>query len=394
MNVPKPFVERGATVPESFSARVLDGLNDGFLERIASSSSNVFQSDALLRAIENHVLAGSQRLVLVGVTDSAGNAVALFPFVRRRKFGIAILEAVDFGLVDYFAPTYFRADPLTAQDTHRLWQAVLKAAPAAHAVTFKKLPRLLHHKPHALSGADFLKPMGASATTLYLRDAAGLPTKALDEASLSRKMRKTGKVLERLGPLTFSQAATQAEVDSYIDTLVAFRTARFSELGRHDALLDPHVVAFYRALADLRADKPVGRVFVLRAGDQIVAVSYGFSYGRVFTLIAPAIAPSKDVHAGSPGLVIMFKVVEWCRQHEFDVFDLSVGSLSYKSRFEAETTELFEHQQALTPLGLIVVAEAALRRRVRHMALKHPQLRPTLEKFGQKRWRREHHANA
>ena len=58
---------------------------------------------------------------------------------------------------------------------------------------------------------------------------------------------------------------------------------------------------------------------------------------------------------------------------------------------DAETVALFEHQQALSPLGLPVVAEAALRRRVRHLSLKYPELRVTLEKLGRvgRRTRRE-----
>ncbi len=392
MNVAEPS-DRRSTVPESFSARVLDGLDDGFLAKTFSNASNVFQSDALLREIKEHVLTGSQRFVLVGVTDSAGNAVALFPFVWRRKFGIAILEAVDFGLVDYFAPSYFRDAPLTAQDTKKLWSAVLKAAPTAHAVTFKKLPRLLHHKLHALSGADFLKPMGADATTVYMCSPDRPPVDP-DMMSLAKEVRRKSKKLEKLGGLTFSEATTNAEVEVAMATLVEFRTARFAELGRHDAMIDPRVVAFYRAMADRQAGPPAGRLFTLRAGGRPVAVIYAFFQGDVFTLIAPAISPCKETQAGSPGLVALFKSLQWCREQGFAVFDLSVGSLSYKSRFEAETTDLFEHQQALTPFGLIIVAEAALRRRVRHLSLKHPQLRLTLEKIGQMRWRREQNANA
>ena len=308
-----------------------------------TDASNVFQSDALLRGIETHILTGSQQLVLVGVTDAAGNPVALFPFVRRRKFGIAILEAVDFGLVDYFAPAYFRDAPLTAQDTQKLWQAVLKAAPHAHAVTFKKLPRLLHHGLHALSGADFLKEMGADATTLYITR----PPLDPKTMSLAKEIRRKSKKLEKFGSLAFVEAATNVDVDAAMATLVEFRTARFAELGRRDAMLDPRVVSFYRALADRESGEPAGRLFTLRAGEYSVAVIYAFVQGDVFTLIAPAITTCKETQAGSPGLVALFKSLEWCSEKGFGVFDLSVGSLSYKSRFEAETTDLFEYQQAL-----------------------------------------------
>ena len=326
------------------------------------------------------MLAGSDRLALVGVAGATGDPVAVFPFVERRKFGVPILEAVDFDIVDYFAPAYLGDAPLCAEDTAEIWKTVVKAVPGIHAVTFKKLPRQLHGVPHALSGAGFLKAMGADATTLYLRP-AGRPPVNPEKMSLAREVRRKSRKLEKFGALSFGEARTNAEVDAAMAALVDFRRARFAELGRQDAMLDPRIVAFYRDMADRSAGDPKGLLFTLRVGARTIAVTYGFVHGDVFTLIAAAITPCKETQADSPGLVALFKTLQWCREHSFAVFDLSVGSLTYKSRFRAETIELFEYQQALSPLGLPVVAEAALRRRVRHLALKYPQLRRLLEKL-------------
>ncbi len=274
-----------------------------------------------------------------------------------------------------------RETALSATETTQLWRSAVAAVPGVHAVTFKKLPRLLHGHPHALSAADFLKPMGASATTLFLRDAEGAPAGSMDPPSVERKLKKVGKVLQKFGPLTFEEAQTTDAANHYLDVLVCFRTARFKNLGRYDALLDPNVVDFYRSLADLGREGAPGRLFALRAGEEIVAVTYGFAYRDTFTLIAPAITPKAQYQAGSPGLVAMFKTLRWCQAQGFRVFDLSVGSLSYKSRFEADAIDLYEHQAALSPLGLPVVLEGWLRRTVRHLALRHPKLRTTLEKL-------------
>ena len=367
--------------PETFSARLLDGLDDPRLAAASDETRNVFQSKAFLAAIGRHIVDEGSRLVLVEATDSAGQLVAVFPFVKRRRLGIPVIEGLDFGVTDFFAPTCLRDAPLSAEETRRLWQAVIGAVPGVHAVTFMKMPRLLHGRLHALSGADFVLPMHATATTLFMRDEQGAPTVRPDKMSLAREVRRKSKKLEQIGPLSFAEATSKAETDAAMETLVAFRTARFSELGRDDALLDPDVVAFYRSLADRDQEDPPGRLFVLRAGDEVAAVIYGFVFGDAFTLIAPAITPSRLLQVGSPGLVILFKALEWSVARNFRVFDLSVGSLSYKSRFEAETVELFEYQRSLSPLGLPVVAEFRLRRWLRRLALSHPQLRTTLERL-------------
>jgi len=368
-----------------FEAWLLDGPGDPFFQAVEATGRNVFLSRAFLEAVEKHLLTGSERLALVGVRDGAGNPVAIFPFVKRKRFGVPYLEGIDFGLADYFAPVCLRETALTPEETTAVWRKVVKAVPGIHAVTFKKLPRQLHGAFHALSAADFLKAMGADATTLFTHGNAGPPT------VVPKKMLKK---FEQIGAITFREAHTNAEVDAAMEKLLAFRTARFSELGRRDALLDPHVVGFYRELADRGHENPAGRLFTLQAGEHIVAVIYCFAYRDVFTVIAPAMTTNKEMQAGSPGLVALFKALEWCKSHDFQVFDLSVGSLSYKSRFGAETFDLFEHQQALTLLGLPIVAEAALRRKLRHLALKHPEVRYRLEAFASKWNGKKEGANA
>jgi CelD/BcsL family acetyltransferase involved in cellulose biosynthesis len=388
MNVSKSINDSindsGRPVPP-FTARLLEGPQDP-LFAAAGSGRNVFISRAFLAGIERHILGPGERLMPIGVFDGAGQPVALFPFVRRRHLGLPIIEAVDFGIVDYFAPACLGAGELTTEETAQVWRAAVKAVPGVHDVAFKKMPRRMHGRAHALTHAGFVKPMGTHATTIFLRDTDGRSTGTMDLASIARKLKKTAKVLQKLGPLTFEEARDSMDVDDWLDKLVCFRTARFEQLARYDALLDPHVVAFYRDLAHENgahenSEDPVARVFALRCGEEIVAVTYGFAFSGIFTLIAPTITPKPAFQTGSPGLVAMFKTLEWCQKKEFDVFDLSVGSLSYKSRFDADSIELFECQQALTPLGLPVVLEGWLRRRVRHLAVTYPGLRTSLERL-------------
>ncbi|MBX3584140.1 MAG: GNAT family N-acetyltransferase [Rhizobiaceae bacterium] len=364
----------------SFSARVLKGVRDPFFRQAERSNSNVFLSARFVAAVEHHLLENNGALALVGVADETDAPVALFPFVKRRKFGMQVVEGLDFDITDYFAPALLRKSALTPSETMQVWQAAVKAVPGAHAVLFKKMPRLLHGQPHALTNAGFVKSMSASAASLSMRKADGSLIN-LDKVSVAREVRRKSKKFEQFGAVSLLEAETNEEVDLAMARLVSFRKSRFAELGRRDAMLDPRVVSFYRSLADRNQDNPTGHLLTLKAGDQVVAVVYGFSCGDVFTLIAPAITPSRQLQSGSPGLAVLYRTLLWCAEKGFSVFDLSVGSLFYKSRFDAQETELYEHHQALSPLGLPVVWEAALRLRVRQYARNNPALRERLERL-------------
>jgi CelD/BcsL family acetyltransferase involved in cellulose biosynthesis len=373
-------MKRSSQRPAEFEARVLSGIDDPFFMLAESLRRSAFQTRQFVDAIARHVVDRASTLIIVGVTDAQSAPVALVTFVSRRRFGLPVIEALDFGLSDYFAPILLGPAPLTSAQSDLLWRAVLRVLPGAHAVAFKKLPRLIYGASHALSGASFLKPMGACATTLRLQGTDRNEAFSLDRMSVARDVRRKTRKLEQIGKLSLTEAKTQSEVDSFLDALVTFRRPRFAELGRSDALLDDRVVAFYRDLASPGDGPAIGRLFALRVGAEVVAVLYGFCLDGVFTLIAISISADKGLQAGSPGLVALYKTLEWCVGQGYQVFDLSVGSMHYKTRFDAEEVELFEYQRALTPLGWIIVAEAALRRRVRHLVLKAPHLRRHFER--------------
>jgi CelD/BcsL family acetyltransferase involved in cellulose biosynthesis len=343
-------------------------------------------SRPFLKAVEANLLHGDERLVLVGATSPHGLPAAVFPFVRRRRLGATVIEGLDFGIADYFAPCLAPDVRLEPGQAKLLWADVLRVLPQADAVTFKKMPRLLYGAPHALSDADFVLPMAACATTLALRRADDDAEKN-EPVSLAREVRRKSKKLEKFGPVAFAQASGPEEIDAALAALIGFRRARFAEMRRRDVLMYDEIVAFYRELALGRDGHPVGRIFTLRAGEKLVAIVYGMAWQDVFTLIIPAMSPDHEAQAGSPGLVALFRALEWCRKEGYRFFDLSVGSLHYKTRFEADTVELYEYQKALTMRGRIVVADAALRRKGRHAAIKWPWIRDLADSLGRLRMR-------
>jgi CelD/BcsL family acetyltransferase involved in cellulose biosynthesis len=350
----------------------LPGLDHPFLERLAPVGA--FQSHAFFAAIDQALCSGGRReLILIGVEDGEGNAVALFPFIRRRSLGATILEGLDLQVTDYFAP------PATGHILgSELWKAVLAALPRADAITFKKLPLKLHGREHALTDAPFLRPMGAAAYTARLHDASGRRVRGAD-LPVARDVRRKLRKLEAMGEVSFEEATSPDDVTDAIDRLVEFRTTRFEGMGRRDILTMEEYRDFYRLLAS--GPDPIGRLFSLKVGGDAVAVIYALVDGDTVTLVIPSISSDPRWHVASPGLIALHMLYEWAVSHDYATFDFSVGSAAYKMRFNTEKIDLYEYQQALTPLGLPVVANAALRRLLRRASADHPALHAVLRRL-------------
>lgn len=333
-----------AATPAGFHAQRLSGLDDPFVRSFAGAAGTVFSTRAFLAALFGSIgVAAGAEPVLIGVADSDGRPVALFPFSLRRAGGLRRLEGMGLGVSDYYTPALADGVELDAAATAALWRAVRAALPPSDLLRLINVPPELYGERHALSNARFLAPMGHGATVLPLE---GL---ALGELSVSRDVRRKHKKLAALGEVRFFEASSEDEVEELMAALVRFRRDRFARMGRRDRLEDPGVAAFYRRLASERQ----ARVYGLSVGGEVVAVVYGLAHRGVFTLLVPTMSAEERFQAGSPGLVSLYYAIEAAIAAGDRVFDFSVGELFYKTRFAARKVELFERIEARSLLGLL-----------------------------------------
>ena len=333
-----------AATPAGFHAQRLSGLDDPFVRSFAGAAGTAFSTRAFLAALFGSIgVAAGAEPVLIGVADSDGRPVALFPFSLTRAGGLRRLEGMGLGVSDYYTPALADGVELDAAATAALWRAVRAALPPSDLLRLINVPPELYGERHALSNAGFLAPMGHDATVLPLE---GL---ALGELSVSRDVRRKHKKLAALGEVRFFEASSEDEVEELMAALVRFRRDRFAQMGRRDRLEDPGVAAFYRRLAS----EQQARVYGLSVGGEVVAVVYGLAHRGVFTLLVPTMSAEERFQAGSPGLVSLYYAIEAAIAAGDRVFDFSVGELFYKTRFAARKVELFERIEARSLLGLL-----------------------------------------
>ena len=355
-----------------FVARRLSGLDDPILAHLDEAATSVFETRTFLASLFATIgTAARADLIVIAVADEAGEPLAVFPFSLRREHGLRVIEGMGLGVSDYYVPVSLTGRQVDAAGATTMWRSVIAALPPADIVRLRNVPLVPFGSSHVLSKAPFLKPMGHASTTLRLRDAAGAVVVAPDQMSVARDVRRKERKLAAIGPLSFIEATTGEEVDALLAAMVRFRRARFEILDRADKLTEPAVEDFYRALA-VASDKPPARLFGLRVGDEVVAVVYGFSHDGVFTIIIPTMSADDRWQAGSPGLVALHKAIEHCIAAGYRIFDFSIGALQYKTRFGADTIDLFELQQAMSLRGIPTVMLARLRSRFRTFLKQHP----------------------
>jgi CelD/BcsL family acetyltransferase involved in cellulose biosynthesis len=365
-----------AGAPARFTAARLAGLDDPVVARAAPWAVSPFHSLPFLRAMaETLCAAKGVELVLIAICDGESAPRALFPFTLMREGGRRVIEGLGLGVADYYIPLTAPGFAPDAAETARLWRAVRGALPRADVLRLRNVPRLPLGAPHALSNADFLTPMGHTSTTIIARNEAGEAIYDIRKLSANRALRMALRRAERrFGPVTFAAAESRAEIEAWLELMIAQRLQRFASLNRPDILRDPAYVAFYRELALPAEGEPLARLYSLKAGDDIVAVIEGLAFAGTYTPLVSSISPDPKYNRLSPGFTAAYFAVDDNLQRGCRAYDMSVGELPYKARFQGQTAELFERREALSPAGLPAVWAGRLRTRARLLRRAHPGL--------------------
>jgi CelD/BcsL family acetyltransferase involved in cellulose biosynthesis len=371
-----PSSGHGAVVATRFVATRLLDLDDPFVGVAAGWAMSPFHSRGFLKAMfETLGAAKGAEMVLIGVANGTGAPTALFPFTLQREGALRVVEGLGLGVADYYVPLTAPGPTLTSDEAKKMWRTVLSALPAADVLRLRNVPKQAVGLSHALTEAPFLRPMGHNATTVVFKNAAGQPIYDIKALSLNRPLRKWVRRLEsEFGKVSFAAGETPAEIDALLEAMVSYRRDRFASLGRNDLLADPAAVAFYRRLALPDTGPPLARVYGLRAGDEIVGVIYGMANGDVFTSLISSMSPDARYRRSSLGIMAMYFAIADCLTRGDRAYDLSIGELSYKSRFDGELVELFEYRKALSPRGVLPALAGRFRTRVRVFLRSHPGL--------------------
>ncbi len=254
----------------------------------------VFQSFDWLAIWQRHIGArnGVQPAIVVG-RDGAGAILFLLPLSVCAAGWVRELTWLGSELCDYnaplLAPTFsMRIDRASFL---ALWQDItrsLRAHPRLRydVIAFAKMPEAVgaQQNPMCYLGGT-INPSGAYLTHLTGEWDAFYTAKR--SSATRRRDRTKRKKLSEYGEIKFINPASDDEILSSLDTLMAQKARSFARMGVGNLFAKPGHTDFYRALATDPATRPVVHVSRLDVGAAAAAVNLALIYrDRYYHLLA------------------------------------------------------------------------------------------------------------
>ncbi|HVG53298.1 MAG TPA: GNAT family N-acetyltransferase [Vicinamibacterales bacterium] len=185
-------------------------------------------------------------------------------------------------------------------------------------------------------------------------------------ASHRANVRRRLRALERLGA-RFERITDHGERQQMLDLLATFHSKRYADRGGSTAFGLASVRAFHEEATRLALERGWLRMYVLRIGESVAAVMYGFIYQGRFYFYQHGYDADQAAH--SVGLALMALSIRAAIDEGATEFDMLWGTEAYKALWARDSRSLQRADLFPVRLGGTVQRHAVeARRGVAHLA--------------------------
>jgi CelD/BcsL family acetyltransferase involved in cellulose biosynthesis len=341
-----------------------------------TAACTVFQTFEWLSKWQQHVgnLRGTRPAIVLG-RDAHGVLLFILPLAIETQGPIRRLTWLGSELCDYNAP-------LTARD---FWRHV-----GDFAALWREAQRHLQSNPRLRFDFVDLQKMAEtlgdernpflSLTTQRNASSAHVATlgrsweeyyKAKRSSETRKKERKQLRRLGELGEVRFLDVSEKPEIAHTIETLMQQKSKTFARMGVEDLFARPGYRAFWR---DVAATLPgVTHVSRLDVGATIAATSLGLTHRGCYYLVLSSYHDGEVMRFG-PGRAHLHELLRHAIEHNIRDFDFTIGDEPYKRDWADVEVRLYDHLQAATLRGAVVVAMISAFRRTKRLIKTTPAL--------------------
>jgi CelD/BcsL family acetyltransferase involved in cellulose biosynthesis len=321
---------------------------------------SVFQNFDWLATWQRHIgnRYGVRPAIVVG-RDVAGNILCVFPLSIRLAGFARELSWLGSDLCDYNSPLLAAtfSERIDRARFMALWADLtqcLQSNPRLRYdfIDLEKIPEMVGAQPNPMLylGAT-INPSGA-----YLTHLAGdwESFYAAKRSSATRRRDRTKrKRLSESGAVQLINPASENDILSTLDTLMAQKARSFARMGVGNLFGKPGYAEFYRALATDPATRHLVHVSRLDVGATAAAINLGLSYRDCYYHLLASYDDGELSRFG-PGAAHLHDLLQQAIDRGFRKFDFTIGDERYKRDWCDTELKLYDYISAATWRGALV----------------------------------------
>ncbi|MGI9355130.1 MAG: GNAT family N-acetyltransferase [Rhizobiaceae bacterium] len=320
-----------------------DFSGDAYRALFDRSNATAFQHpiwlDAFYQRLPNQ--RGAEPLIVT--LHENDRLVGLLSLIRRRKCGLALVEAHDLGVSDYAAPVLDTGARSVLESNRDLRAGIRRAIGRCDLFRIRPIrdehiadwKLLLGGEPVAL---DF------SAHAVALASPMDEWRKAHVDRKLSSQYLRKAKRWRKQHDVELKRLGNPNAINDAVRKLADLREGRFEG----DPIQSDFVCDFYADVAVRGAASGFAETWLMSSDGETAAIVFGLTHAGSFLYVLIG-ADYDDFGRHSPGLQMYDGIIEDWMGRGGTSFDFTIGDESFKMQFGTEATEM---SALLIPQGL------------------------------------------
>lgn len=343
----------------------------------ADGFATAFQTRSWIKAIRETLIARrGADLFMVEVREvGSEKPLMLLPFCRWTYCGLRVVEFVSLGVSDLAMPVMAAEDAVAGTaEAQSLWQVVLAVLPKADLVKIDQIPPQYRGRENPLALLIGVMPAPQMRYEAPLSGEAPRVIEAMASTKMRQNLKRSERRLSDYGKIQFLAAESEQETEVLLSAMFQQRRERFRALGRYDLMAQPEVQDFYRTVARQRLDGAgIARLWGLLVDGEPVATCLALVHANTLhCLVITMKGPPWE--RCSPALVLISRLLVWCRENKVTLIDFSVGEGYHKTGFGGKPQMMLRHQSALSLRGKAVLLAMTEVERGKAWIQRHPRL--------------------
>lgn len=364
-----------------------DGLRDIWTALEGEGGCTAFQTYAWLSAWYRHVgkHQGVKPAIIIG-HDLERDDKTLFIMPLGLKRGLFSTRLVWLGgcLCDYQGPIlagdfeqHVRRDQFKA-----LWRDIRALLPRHDVVELDRLPEMIGNQANPFLALGQLEAHASNAHMTRLVPTWDEYYGAKRSSGSKKRDKQKRRKLEEFGAVELVSPQTPAEIERTVDALIAQKAATFARMGVANPFERRGMRDFYMDLATNETD--LIHVSRLDVGGKIGAANWGVSFGGRYHYVLASYAEQEDFARRGPGMIQLMELMRRATETGHTEFDFTIGDESYKDDWCEVEIRLYDHLEAVSPLGHLTMVPARLYRRAKRFIKQTPILWSAFTRFRSK----------
>lgn len=333
------------------------------------SGATPFQHPIWLDRLYRHLAPARDAQPAVVTVRSRGDRqlVMVLPLVRRRIWGLRLIEFADLGVGDYAAPVCGQDAYQTIVSDPGVNKQILDGLKPYDLLRIRHIREDCLPFSHLLESTELRETVFSAHATNLCESFSDWRIKSLN-GSFRRYIDRRRRRLERSGRSELTHLTTRASISEALATMRDFRRGRFDDREGRDLLQDPDVFAFYLDVAVSGTQCGLAATYVLSLEDEPIAVIFGLSHRGTFYQLLNGCSYERHKRL-SPGHLICESLIRLRIEEGDKKFDFTIGDEPYKANFGTHPTGIYSAWRAGSLAG------AAVGRALDHLDWAKPYIR-------------------